>query len=470
MNRYVHALLVFLAVMVGIAVRSPSAAAAERVNLIAIVTDDQARWAVSAYGNKECPTPNIDRLARDGARFLNAFCPTPVCSPSRASYLTGRYGTQLGITDWINPIEADNGLGLPVEVTTWPQVLQKQGYATALIGKWHLGTKPQFHPTKRGFDHFYGFLGGGNQPMNPTLEVEGKEKKLTGSLPDLLTDDALQFIEKNSGKPFAVLLHFRAPHYPYAPVPEEDSEPFKKLDPTIPDFPGIDKAQVKRLTLEYYASVHSVDRNLGRLFDRLDQLKLTDKTIVTFTSDHGYAIGHHALHGKGNARWIAGGVSGPTRPNMFEESMRVPLLVHWPGVVKAGLEIAEPVTNIDMFASVLGMLDVPMPAAVKHEGADFSPLLRGKKVAWRDAVFGQYDLHNSSLAYMRMIRTNEWKLVRYHHAMSMNELYNLKDDPGETKNRYGAAAHRAVRDQLQKRLTEWQESINDPLLKERRTP
>src|SRR5262249_33660851 len=155
---------------------------------------DQARWAVSAYGNKECPTPNIDRLARDGARFLNAFCPTPVCSPSRASYLTGRYGTQLGITDWIDPIEAGDGLGLPVEVATWPQVLQKQGYATAPMGKWHLGTKPQFHPTKRGFDHFYGFLGGGNQPMNPTLEVEGKEKKLTGSLPDLLTDDALQFI------------------------------------------------------------------------------------------------------------------------------------------------------------------------------------------------------------------------------------------------------------------------------------
>src|SRR5262249_50419330 len=159
------------------------------------------------------------------------------------------------------------------------------------------------------------------RPMNPTLEVDGKEKTLTGSLPDLLTDDAIRFIEKSSDKPFAVLLHFRAPHMPYAPVPEEDSAPFKKLDPTIPESPGIDKAQVKQWTRDYYASVHSVDRNLGRLLDRLDQLKLTDKTVVTFTSDHGYMIGHHTLHAKGNAYWIAGGVHGPMRPNMFEESI-----------------------------------------------------------------------------------------------------------------------------------------------------
>jgi uncharacterized sulfatase len=452
----------------GTAAYPAAAAEPERLNLIAIVTDDQARWAVSAYGNKECPTPNIDRLARDGARFLNAFCPTPVCSPSRASYLTGRYGTQLGITDWIDPIEAAGGLGLPAEATIWPQVLQKHGYTTALIGKWHLGTKPEFHPTRRGFDRFYGFLGGGNRPMNPTLEVDGKEKALTGSLPDLLTDDAIRFIEKSSGKPFAVLLHFRAPHMPYAPVPEEDSAPFKKLDPTIPESPGIDKAQVKQWTREYYASVHSVDRNLGRLFDRLDQLKLTDKTVITFTSDHGYMIGHHTLHAKGNGYWIAGGVRGPMRPNMFEESIRVPLLIRWPGVVKAGLEIAEPVTNIDMFASVLGILNVPMPEGTRQEGMDFSPLLRGKKVAWHDAIFGQYDVHNSGLAYMRMIRADDWKLVRHHHSMFMDELYNLKEDPGETKNRYGAAAYRAVRDQLQKRLTEWQESIGDPVLKTRR--
>ena len=123
-----------------------TAAEPERLNLISIVTDDQARWAVGAYGNKEVRTPNMDRLAREGARFLNAFVPTPVCSPSRASFLTGRHGTQLGITDYITLPEAAAGLGLPTDAIIWPQVLKKHGYTTALIGKWHLGTLSRFHP------------------------------------------------------------------------------------------------------------------------------------------------------------------------------------------------------------------------------------------------------------------------------------------------------------------------------------
>src|SRR5262249_31003040 len=157
-------------------------------------------------------------------------------------------------------------------------------------------------------------------------------------------------------------------------------------------------------------------------FAQLDELKLTGKTIVLFTSDHGYMIGHHTLHTKGNGFWIAGGVTGPKRPNMFEESIRVPLLVRWPGVVKPGTEINELVTNLDTFASVLGMLNVPVPDGVKQQGADFSALLRGQKVSWRDTLFGQYDLHNGGLAYMRMIRTERWKLVRHHHSNGLNEL------------------------------------------------
>jgi uncharacterized sulfatase len=441
------------------------AAETPRLNVISIVTDDQAQWAVGAYGNKECRTPTLDRLAKDGARFLNAFVPTPVCSPSRASFMTGRYGTQLGITDWIAPQEADAGMGLPVDAVTWPQILQKNGYATALIGKWHLGMKPQFHPTRRGFNHFYGFLGGGNQPMDPTLEVDGKEQKLKGSLPDLMVDDAMQFVAANRDRPFALCLHFREPHLPYGPVPEQDSAPFKDLDPTVPKTPGADIPQVKGWTREYYASIHAIDRNLGRLFAKLDELKLTEKTIVLFTSDHGYMIGHHGLHAKGNGYWIAGGVRGPTRPNMFEESIRVPLLVRWPGVVKPGMEIVEPVTNLDMFPSVLAMLGVPVPKDVKQHGLDFTPLLRGQKAAWREATFGQYDLHNSGLAYMRMIRTNEWKLVRHHHANGLNELYHLKDDPAESKNLYGNPTFVKERDRLQEQLTAWQKEIDDPLLK-----
>src|SRR5262249_62384180 len=139
-----------------------------------------------------------------------------------------------------------------------------------------------------------------------------------------------------------------------------DSPRFKHLDPTVPQVKGVDVTQVKNWTRDYYASIHAVDRNLGRLLALLDILGLTQNTIILFTSDHGYMIGHHGLHTKGNANWIAGGVTGPKRPNMFEESIRVPLLIRWPGVVKPGTDIREMVSVIDTFPSVLGMLKVPL--------------------------------------------------------------------------------------------------------------
>jgi uncharacterized sulfatase len=445
---------------------SMRAAGSVKWNIVEIVTDDQGVWSLGCYGNKESRTPNMDRLAHEGARFLNAFTPTPVCSPSRASMLCGLYGTQVGITDWIAPRESDAGMGLSPNVPTWPKILHQHGYRTALIGKWHLGTQPRFHPTNNGFDHFFGFLAGGNQPMDPVLEKDGKTRTSKGPLPDLLTDDALQFLAENKAQPFALLLHFRAPHLPYGPVPDIDSKPFAELDPTIPSAPGIDPKQVKNWTRDYYASIHSVDRNLGRLLAKLDDLDLSKRTIVLFTSDHGYNIGHHTIHTKGNGYWIAGGVAGPTRPNMWDTSIRVPLLIRWPGVVKRGTEISEMVTFLDLAPSILSMLDVVPPQEAKWQGMDFVPLLRGRKVVWRDTLYGQYDLHNSGLAHLRVIRTNQWKLVRHHHANFLDELFNLEDDPGETRNLYGTAKHAAIRAQLQRRLTAWQKSIDDPLLRE----
>jgi len=231
--------------------------------------------------------------------------------------------------------------------------------------------------------------------------------------------------------------------------------------------PFVDPAANKERFRRYYASIHAADRNIGRVLAKLDELKLADNTIVLFTSDHGYNIGHHGIYTKGNARWIAGTVDGPKRPNMFEESIRVPLLVRWPGVVKPGTRVDAMVSNVDTFATVLGMAGVPVPAEVKHDGRDFSPLLRGGPVPadWRDAVFGQYDLHNGALAFMRMIRTARWKLVRYHFCNGMDELYDLETDPGEKQNLYHDPGARAARDALQVRLTEWQQSIDDPVLR-----
>jgi uncharacterized sulfatase len=435
---------------------------AKKWNLIAIVTDDQAAWSIGAYGNQESRTPTMDRLAREGALFTRAFTATPVCSPSRASFLTGRYGTQVGITDWISPKEAEAGVGLPGDAVTWMRVLQRAGWRTAMIGKWHLGALPQFHPTRHGFDHFFGFLGGGTTPMNPTLEVAGKETKLTGSLPDLLTDDAMDFIKRNKDRPFALSLHFRAPHLPYGPVPDVDAKPFKDLDPTIPKFPGLNIQQVKNWTRDYYASIHSVDRNLGRLLAFLEENGLADNTIILFTSDHGYMIGHHGLNTKGNAFWIAEGHKG-RRPNMFDVSLQVPLIIRWPRVVRPGTKHDAMVSNIDTFATVLGMLEVSPPRDYKQEGHDFAPLLRGEKYQARDAVFAQYDMHNGDKAHMRTIRGARWHLVRQYLKNQPDEFFDLQNDPDELKNLYDDPRHREVRDQLQRRLDEWMRSVDDPL-------
>jgi uncharacterized sulfatase len=444
------------------------AAETGRLNLISIVTDDQAAWSIGAYGNRESRTPNLDRLAREGARFLNAFACTPVCSPSRATFLTGRYGTQLGVTDWITPKQAASGLGLPADSITWPKVLQQHGYRTGLIGKWHLGSKPQFHPTRLGFDYFMGAPAGSFRPKDPELEVNGQLTKVEGFGADILTDAALRFIDQNRAGPFALLIHFREPHMPYDPVPEADSVPFKDLDPSVPPGLGTNTPQVKQWTRLYYGAVHSVDRNLGRLLARLDELRLSENTIVMFTSDHGYMIGHHGLHAKGNGYRIErarGSTPRQTRPNMFEESIRIPWLIRWPGVTRPGLEIPQPVSNLDTYSTVLSMLGVKAPANWRQEGVDVSPLLRGKRLTPHAEIYGQYDLQNDAVDFMRMIRTGEWKLVRHYFSPGADELYHLGDDPAETRNLYNDAGHARTQAGLQKKLLRWQRSIDDPILR-----
>lgn len=457
--------LVPFAVFLAPAVAAPADSQSTPTNLIAIVTDDQGRWAMGAYDNDEIHTPNMDRIAREGALFTNAFVATPVCSPSRATYFTGLWATQVHITDWLSPEETDEGAGLKAQ--TWAHALQQHGYRTALFGKWHLGTAPEFHPTKKGFDHFVGFLEGGTKPMNPVLEIDSETSVRKGSLPDILVDHAIRYITANRDEPFAVCLHFRAPHRPYAPVPTEDSAPYDSLNPTVPEAHGVDVNQVKDLTRAYYASVSSVDRNIGRLLAALDDLKLTERTLVTFTSDHGYNEGRHGIDTKGNGHWIAGGVRGPKRPNMWETSIRVPLAVRWPGVVEPGTRIDHTVTTLDMYRTVLGALNVPVPENCPAQGVDFSPVLRGRSLPEPEAVFGQYDLHNGGLAYLRMIRTPQYKFIRHYKARMMDELYDLKADPSEERNllnRRGTGKWQVVADGLNERLVEWQRSIDDPVL------
>jgi uncharacterized sulfatase len=464
-NRSFHVPLAFRE-MVFAGAESPSSAVPspgppappKRLNIVSIVTDDQSSWGMGAYGNADARTPVLDRLAREGVLFRNAFVTTPVCSPSRAGFLTGRYGTELGIRDWISPEEGAGGRGLPPGTPTWPAILQQHGWRTALFGKWHLGRGPRSHPSAFGIERFFGFLDGGSTPMDPTLEVEGREQTLKGSLPDLLTDEAIRFVTESRDRPFALLLHFRAPHLPYGPVPEEDRAALRDVDPSLPDVRGIDRDQVRTWTRDHLASIHSVDRNVGRLLEALDRLGLTGRTIVLFTSDNGYNIGHHTLHTKGNGYWIAGGVAGPPRPNMFDTSLRVPLVLRGPGI-PVSREFAQSVTQLDTLPTVLGLLGVALPPGLVQHGSDFSPLLRGGAVPWRDTVFGEFDMHHYTLARMRMIRTTRHKLVRYLGTSFQDELYDLGEDPGETRNLYRNESASVVRADLEARLLEWRRDL-----------
>jgi uncharacterized sulfatase len=432
-----------------------------RPNIIFLYTDDQAQWALGAYGNADIKTPNLDRLAQRGAIFKSAFTITPVCSPSRAALMTSRLPSELGIADWIDP-RNEPDLGLAPEAITWPELLKGFGYATMLAGKWHLGTRDEFHPTRQGFDVFFGFRDGSNRPIDPQLEVGGRVQELKGSLPELLVDAGMKFAEINRSRPFLLSIHFRAPHTPYAPVPEQDSAPYRGLDPAIPNTPGLPCERVKQIHREYYASVSSVDRNIGRLLAKIDQLGLTSKTVVIFTSDHGYMIGQHGLWHKGNAVWLIDGKTG-ARPNMFDDAIRVPLLICWPGVIAPGTTITHVVSNLDLFPTILELAGLGVPANLSIRGRSLVPLLRGQVRGWDDTLFGQYDMHHSAIARMRMVRTPDWKLIRHFEPGGKNELYHLAGDPEELRNLADSEQpeHRSQCKALSRRLDEWMRAVGD---------
>lgn len=452
-------------------------AASEHPNILFICTDDQARWAVGANGNKEVVTPNMDRIYREGANFTNAFTTTPVCSPSRVGMLTGLHGIQANITDWIEP--KDHVHGINPDYITWPEVLQKAGYVTGLIGKWHLGNEPQFHPTRNGLNHFMGMPGGGTNPFEPEFEVDGIARKISNVYSaDFCGDDALHFIRQNKDLPFLLMLHFREPHTPYAPVSPEATSLYDKLDPTIPDFPGIDRERCKKVTKEYYSAISAADRNIGRVLALLDELRLSENTIVVFTSDHGYMIGHHGLWHKGNATTFP---SAPPnfdektwkdpqrrRPNMFDDSIRIPLAIRWPGHIKPGTVIDQWVLQIDFYPTLLALAGVAMPKLPEIqpiEARDFSPFLLGRNPAWRDRYFGEYDMTDGKTSRMRMIRTADWKLIKhYAEAGGEDELYDLRKDPGETTNLFAHPPDAKILSGLEGELHDWQVGIKDPLV------
>ena len=452
--------------------------ATEKPNILFIFTDDQAPWALGLSKHPYAHTPHLDKLFQEGAYLVNAFTVTPVCSPSRASLMTSRYGSELGITDWLHP-RNEPKKGLAADIPTWPKLLSDAGYRTGLVGKWHLGLLDEQHPTVFGFQYFMGFRSGGSVPKDPVLEVNGVTKKVMGLTPDILTDDAMKFIQKNKEQPFLLSLHFRAPHARWLPVAEEDWKPFADLDPKVPhpDYPKLDTKRVKKMTREYLASVASVDRNVGRLLKLLDEENLREKTIVIFSSDHGYNMGHNGIWHKGNGHWVltdpppgTKNIPRGQRPNLYDHSLRVPTAIRWPGVIKPGTVVPETMSNLDWFPTILEMADVQLPAKVLVRGKSFVPVLQGNvkaKEDWNNDFYAEYSTKHQSRTHMRGYRTPRFKLIRDFLNDGRDELYDLQNDSEEKQNLILSEEEsiQQIRDELDRKIREQMKKLNDPVLK-----
>lgn len=425
-----------------------SAAAADDkpgTNLVFIMTDDQGAWSLGCYGNAEARTPVVDRLAAEGIRFRRAFATIPVCSPSRATFLTGRIASQHGIHDWI---KHDNmgeraRYALSGEVLL-SDVLADQGYTCGLVGKWHLGDS--LHPHAK-FSYWFALPQGSGNYNDAPMCWQGEVNKVPGYITDRITDHALKFMEANRAKPFFLFVAYSAPHSPWVGHPQDLVDEYMKCPfssiPKEPPHPwrssNEDLLGSKPTLAQYFAAVSGVDRGVERILNGLDELKLADRTLVVYTSDQGFNVGHHGLWGKGNA-------SNPR--NMYDTSMQVPLIFRQPGRVPKGTETDALFSAYDFVPTVLDYLGLPPSPGRNLPGHSLAAVIRGQKADGpADAVFGEY-------GRARMIRTDRYKLVHRSDG-GPDELYDLPADPGEKANLAGDPTYRKLYVELRGRIFKW---------------
>ena len=418
-------LFISLGAILGLA-QSLHAATNRPPNLIVILTDDQGYGDVGFHGCKDIPTPNLDSIAASGVHFPNGYVSYSVCSPSRAGLLTGRYEQRFGHErnpEW-QPENPKSGL--PLSETLLPAVLGKVGYESGIIGKWHLGAHPDFHPLNRGFNEFFGHLGGGHQyfPEQLTLKEtkdarsgnEGDSYRLwimrdhtpvktTKYLTDEFSDEAVRFVERHKDKPFFLYLAYNAPH-----------GPLQATEKYLSRFPDIKNE--KRRT--YAAMVSAVDDGVGQLMAKLRELNLETNTLVVYLSDNGGPTQDNAS----DNRPVRGAKGSP-----WEGGIRVPFAAQWPGHIPKGLVYEQPVISLDIFATIAALTQAPLDSAHPLDGVNLMPYLTGQKLGPpHDAIYlRMYDRG----AYA--VRSGDFKLVILNKD-SGTELFNLRQDLGESMN------------------------------------
>ena len=440
----------------------------DRPNILFVLTDDQGYWALGCAGNEEIRTPRLDQIATGGIGFENFFCASPVCSPARASILTGRIPSQHGVHDWIrvgnSTVETEHGGRLIQYLkgqTAFTEILVEQGYTCGLSGKWHLGDS---HHPQKGFSFWYVHAQGGSPYRNAPMVRGGAAYREPRYVTDAITDEALAFLDGQEGSsaPFYLSVHYTAPHSPWTREdhPEElyddyfENCPFESM-PKLPMHPWqVDSAPVgdseenRRAILSgYFAAVTAMDTNVGRLLDRIEAMGVSENTLIVFTSDNGMNMGHHGIYGKGN---------GTVPQNMYDTSVKVPMLIWRPGSVPEGTVCDALLSHYDIMPTLLDYLDMENPESHRLPGRSFADLLRGKTFDEREhvVVFDEY-------GPVRMIRAKDRKYV-HRYPYGPHELYDLAGDPDETENLVDLAEHHEEVCDMKRRLDEWFVRYADP--------
>ena len=412
-------------------------------NVIFLLVDDMGYADVGAYGNRYHRTPNIDRLAAEGMRFTDAYAAAPNCSPTRASILTGRWPARIGLTQYLpgnvlphaRMLQAQLPIGLPLDETVLAEPLSAAGYATACIGKWHLGNG-EYAPERRGFDEsFASSHWGSHQTMfAPHKRLLVPDAKDGEYLTDQLTAAAERFLQQNVDRPFFLYLPYYAVHSPIQAKPELIDGYAGRSDPT------------GRQNAVYAAMVEGVDRSVGRLLEQIEKLGLDERTAVFFFSDNG-GVPSRAFNG--------GFRSG--KGYLWEGGIREPLIVRWPGTVPAGTIERSPVSSVDFYPTILEIAEAPDLAGHATDGLSLMPLLRGTGSLARDELFWHYPHYsNSGAKPAGVIRRAGWKLIEFYEDSHV-ELYDLSQDPKESHDMAAAMPERAR--SMRFRLRAWRESV-----------
>ncbi len=429
-------------------------------NVIFILSDDHRYDYMSFMGNPPfLKTPNMDRMAREGAHLENAFVSTSLCSPSRASILTGMYAHKHKVVDNQSPVNDD--------LLYFPQYLQEAGYETAFMGKWHMGEKQGNDMPRKGFDKWISFKGQGEY-FDPELNIDGKRIRKKGYITEILTDYALDWLKKDRDKPFFLYLSHKAVHAMFKPSPKYKGKYDNEKVPhpaSMADTPenyegkplwvrlqrhswhGVDYMYYNQIDFDEYVrryceTLLSLDDSIGRILDYLDESGLAEDTVVFYMGDNGLMMGEHGLIDK---------------RQMYEESIRVPFLAYAPGLIKPGTKIPQMIQNIDVAPTILDIAGVEKPAQM--DGRSFLPLLKGENPAWRDRIYYEYYWERAFPMTPTMfgIRTDRYKYIYYWGVWDTEEFYDLKNDPHEMHNLINEPQYQELIQQLYNDLFTWLE-------------